>query len=118
MTELVALLSTGKGTWTDVVKLINNQDWEKIYLITNEFGKNTFQKNENMEFIVINPNKSIEILIDEIKSQLKDKINGTEVALNLISGSGKEHMAVLSSLLKLGLGIRLIAHTENGLKEI
>ncbi len=118
MTELVALLSTGKGTWTDVVKLISSQDWEKIYLITNEFGKDTFQKKDNMEFIVINSNQSIELIIDKIVTQLKEKIKGTEVALNFISGTGKEHMAVLSAMLKLGLGIRLVVHTVNELKEI
>ena len=42
----------------------------------------------------------------------------TEAAVNLISGNGKEHMAVISALMKLGLGIRLIALTPNGIKEI
>jgi len=118
MTDLVALLSTGKGTWTEVAKLMNNQDWDNIFLITNEFGQKTFNKKENMEFIVVNPNLSIEILIEKIKSQLENKIQGTEVALNMISGSGKEHMALLSALLKLGLGIRLVSFTNNRIKEI
>ena len=118
MTELVALLSTGKGTWTEVVKLISSQDWDKIFIITNDFGKDTFQKKENMEFIIINSNQHIELIIEKIVTQLKDKITGTEVALNFISGTGKEHMAVLSAMLKLGLGIRLVVHTVNGLKEI
>ncbi|MBN2368715.1 hypothetical protein JXC34_06860 [Candidatus Woesearchaeota archaeon] len=118
MTELVALLSTGKGTWSEVIKLMNSQEWDKIFLITNEFGSTTFKKNENMEFIVINQNESIELLIDHIQKQLKERISGTEVALNLISGTGKEHMAVLSALLKTGVGIRLITHTINGIKEI
>ena len=118
MTELVALISTGKGTWTGVAKLIKNQDWDKIFLITNEFGSNTFNKKENMEFIVINPNESIELLIDKIQKELKEKIQGTEIALNLTSGTGKEHMAVLSALLKLGFGIRLVTYTINGIKEL
>jgi hypothetical protein len=49
---------------------------------------------------------------------LKDKIKGTEVALNLVSGTGKEHMAILAALLKLGVGIRLVALTKEGFKEI
>jgi hypothetical protein len=118
MTELVAVLSTGKGTWTEVIKLINNQEWEKIYLVTNDFGKNTFKKSDNMEFIVINPDESIELLISHIQQQLKDKLAGPEVALNLYSGTGKEHMALLSALLKLGLGIRLVTFTVNGIKEL
>ena len=118
MTVLVALISTGKGTWGQVGRLIKNQDWDKVVLITNEFGSETFNKDENMEFIVINSNESIELLIYKIHTALKDKITGTEVALNLTSGTGKEHMAVLSALLKLGLGIRLVTYTVNGVKEI
>ena len=55
---------------------------------------------------------------DTLRAQLKEKINDIEVALNMISGSGKLHMATLSALLKLGLGIRLIALTKQGVKEI
>jgi len=36
----------------------------------------------------------------------------------MTSGSGKEHMALLSALLKLGLGIRLVSFTNNGIKEL
>ncbi len=117
MTELVALLSTGKGTWSEVVKLISNNDWEKIYLITNDFGRDSFKKTDNIEFVVIDPSKGVDALIASIMSQLKGKIKGTEVALNMISGSGKEHMAALSSLLKLGLGIRLVVY-DGAIKEI
>lgn len=118
MTELVALLSTGKGTWTEVIKIISSQEWDRVFLVTNEFGRSTFNKKENMDFIVINPELSIELIITHIQEQLKDKINGTEVALNMTSGSGKEHMALLSALLKLGLGIRLITYSVNSVKEI
>jgi hypothetical protein len=118
MTELVAFLSTGKGTWTEVVKLINSHDWEKIILITDDFGNQNFRKKENTELIVINQNESIELLIDKIQNGLKEKLTGVEVALNMASGSGKEHMAALSALLKLGLGIRLVTISASGIKEI
>lgn len=115
MTTLITLLSTGKGTWTDVIKLISSHEWEKVYIITNEFGQKTFQKKENMELIVIDSNKPLLELISQIKNSLK--VMDTEVALNLSSGSGKEHMAVLSAILKSGLGIRLVSF-ENKLEEI
>jgi len=38
------------------------------------------------------------------------KTDDTEVAVNFISGSGNEHMSILSTLLKLGLGIRLVRY--------
>ena len=67
MPTLIASLSTGKGTWTEVAKLITSQDWDKIFLITNQFGSENFNKKPNMEFIVIKPNDPIAILIEKIK---------------------------------------------------
>ncbi len=118
MTELVAVLSTGKGTWTEVVKLITNHEWDKVILITNQFGKDTFKANEKTELVVINFEEPIELIIDKITKQLKERITGTEVALNLASGTGKEHMGLLSSLLKLGVGIRLVTYSMNIIKEL
>ena len=115
MTTLIILLSTGKGTWVEVTKLINTHEWEKVYIITNDFCQKTFQKKENMELIVIDSNKPIEKIINQIKSSIN--VADTQVALNLSSGSGKEHMAVLSAILKSGLGIRLITF-ENKLIEL
>ncbi|MEK6916332.1 MAG: hypothetical protein AABW92_01180 [Nanoarchaeota archaeon] len=118
MTELVVILSTGKGTWTEVAKLIASEDWNKIFIITNQFGNETFNKKPNMKFIVINPNDTLINLIDNIKQGLDGKISGTEVALNMVSGTGKEHMAALSALLKLGVGIRLVSYIDDSIKEL
>jgi len=38
MTDLVAFLSTGKGSWAQVSSVINGEDWKKVYLLTNDFG--------------------------------------------------------------------------------
>ena len=118
MADLIACLSTGKGTWAHLARLIEEQEWDNIFLITNEFGKENFKPKKQVEFILINSNRFLPYLIEDIKAQLKEKVNPTDVAVNLISGSGKEHMAVLSALLKLGVGIRLVALTTNGIKEI
>jgi hypothetical protein len=118
MTELIAVLSTGKGTWAEVVKIMTSHDWEQIILITDDFGSKNFNRKDNTQFIVVNELESIELMIDQIKGQLKEKILGTEVAINLASGTGKVHMAVLSAVLKLGVGIRLIAIGASGVKEI
>jgi len=42
MTQLIACLSTGKGTWTTIARIISSEDWENLFLITNEFGKEKF----------------------------------------------------------------------------
>jgi len=40
------------------------------------------------------------------------------VGVNFISGAGKEHMALVSALMKLGVGFRLMASTMDGVKEL
>lgn len=118
MTELVACLSTGKGTWGHVNRVIQDEKWESVLLITNDFGKENFTKPENGEFIVIDGNKPLKDMRDELQDIFKEKVKGTEVAVNLISGTGKEHMAIIGALLKIGVGIRLIALTKDGIEEI
>lgn len=116
MTDLVACLST--GSWGHVNRLIADGGFEKVFLITNEFGKEKFQKKDNVELIVVNDGKPVDELIENIVNGLKDKVSGIEVGLNLVSGTGKEHMAIISALMKVGVGFRLVALTKNGIKEI
>ncbi len=118
MTELIACLSTGKGTWGHVSRLLEDQSWDKIFLIANEYASENFKSNNKIEIITINENIGIKDLRDAIKSALKEKIKGTEVGVNFISGSGKEHMALISALIQLGIGIRFIALTKDGIEEI
>ncbi|MBU0667234.1 MAG: hypothetical protein ABIC91_02960 [Nanoarchaeota archaeon] len=118
MTVLIACLSTGKGTWGHVASLINAEDWDKIFLITNDFGKEKFTSTKPAEFICIDSNKETLVLQNELIDKLKGKILDTEVALNMFSGSGKEHMVLLSAILKLGLGIRLVLVSNSGVGEL
>lgn len=117
--KLVASLSTGKGTWGHVSRLVKDGKFEKVYFITNEFGKENFNAVENGEFIVINNRQGLEEVREEMYRALKDKFGSdTEVAVNFVSGDGKEHMALVSALLKCGVGIKLMALTKDGVKEI
>lgn len=108
MTSLVACLTTGKGTWGEVNALINAAQWDKVFLVTAEFGTK-FTASRPVDFVVINPDAELMQIRDMIFGQLKGKIVDTEVALNVSSGSGKEHMAVLGAVLKLGFGVRLVS---------
>ncbi len=118
MTCLIASLSIGKGTWGHVSRLIAEGQWDKIFLITNEFGRENFNNEKKAELIVIDSRKAIEEIREEIKNGLKGKISDTEVAINFVSGEGKEHMALLSAVLQLGLGMRFFALTKDGVKEV
>ena len=118
MTELIACLFEGEGTRKHVLKLIESEEWEKVLLITDEQNKNGFPQTKNTEFVVIAVDTHLSDMIEEIKQDINQKIVGPEVGLNMISGSGKVHMAVLSALLKSGFGIRLVALTKDGVKEV
>ena len=111
--ELVAFLGAGKGTWGQVAGVINHGDWDSIILIGNEFAKQ-FTVKKDFEFISISEN-SIMDLKEEIRENLNGKIKGTEVALSIASGEGKQHMALISALLSLPVGIRFTALTKDGL---
>jgi len=117
MTDLVAMLTTGKGTWSDVAKLINAEKWQNIYLITNLFGAQKFSSEKQINFVVIDPDSDILTIKKAIYGDLKGKL-GMEVALNMNSGSGKEHLALISALLQLGVGIRFVAIKGNEMIEV
>ena len=115
--ELIALLSSGNGTWDQVSGLMNHGDWEKMILIGGDFAKQ-FTHVKPFEFIKADLNKRIKDLQEEILKKLKGKIGGTEVALSIASGNGKEHMALISALLKFPVGVRFAALTKEGIIEI
>ena len=118
MTDLVACLSPDEKSWAHVSRLIKEQDWKKVFIVTDDFGKKNFKSGKNVEFIVVDSKKPVFELIEDIRKGLKGKITDLEVALNIVSGTGKEHMAILSALLKLGVGVRLIAVTKDGVREL
>jgi len=80
---LVACLSTGKGTWGHVSRLIEESSYDKVILITNDYGKENFNKNDKTELIALNLEQGLRELRDEIYANLKDKINDAEVGVNL-----------------------------------
>ena len=117
MVTLIALLSSGKGTWGYVNSLIKNENWDKTYLVCNEFAYTNFEPNsDKVEKILIdekNISKSFRVISDFLRKEVKD----FEIALNLVSGSGVEHMIVLASALKAGLGVRFVYLENNEVKE-
>ncbi len=115
--ELIALLSTGKGTWGQVAGLMNHGEWEKIILLGSDFAKD-FKHEKKFEFIKIDLDKKLKNLKDEFSEKLKGKISGTEVALSIASGNGKEHMALISALITLPVGIRFAALTKDGVVDL
>ncbi len=111
--ELVAFLGAGKGTWAQVAGVINRGEWDNIFLVGNDFAKK-FISEKDFEFIEIN-SSGIMDLKQEIQKKFQGKIKGTEVALSIASGDGKEHMALISALLNQPVGIKFTALTKDGI---
>jgi hypothetical protein len=118
MTSLIINLSTGKGTWAQVSRVVSAEDWEKIYFITNQFGAQKFSTDKESEYILIENTKPVDELSEHIRNSLDGKIKDLEVAVNISSGTGNEHMAIISAVLKLGLGLRLVYVDQDRLVDL
>jgi hypothetical protein len=110
--SFLGVLGVGKGTWGHVSRLINEGQYDKILLISNEWGKNNFKPVKECEWILLNNLIGFEALKDEIKARLPEG----EIAVSLASGSGKEHMAVLAALREKGSNFKIVTLTANGIK--
>jgi hypothetical protein len=117
MTDLLAVLSTGKGTWGHVGRLIADGTWDNIYLLTNDFGREKFTAEKPVTMMVVDSRAPMEDLIKSVEEHLKDK-KFKEVTLNIISGDGKEHMALLAAMNRLGIKYNLSALTKEGIKTL
>lgn len=115
--ELVALLSTGKGSWGQVSGLLKYGEWDNVILLGSEFAQK-FTSEKKFEFIKVDLDKKLEDLRKEFMEKLRGKIKGTEVALSIASGEGKEHMALISALINLPVGIRFAALTKDGVIDL
>ncbi len=115
--ELIALLSSGKGTWAQVSGLMSYGNWDKVILVGGDFAKD-FKHEKKFEFIKVDLNKRIKDLKEEFQKKLRGKFDGTEVALSIASGDGKEHMALISALINLPVGIRFAALTREGVIDL
>lgn len=115
--EFVALLSTGQGSWGQVSGLIKQGEWDKVILIGEQYAEK-FDAGRPAEFILVDFNQPIIKVKEDLIANLKEKITGIEVALSIASGSGKEHMALISALLQLPVGVRFVALTKEGVVEL
>ena len=116
MAILIASFSEDKKTEAHVKKVIELENWEKIIIVSEAQTKIDTKK--TVDYIYVNMTKRLPELSSEIMTKIRNKLKGIDVAVNIISGSGKLHMALLSAILKLGYGIRFIALTEQGIKEV
>lgn len=104
----------GKGTWGQVAGLAKKGEWEKVLLLGPSYAKDFKLEGIPFDFIEYDPGKPIVALKKELMKKLEGRIDGVEVALSIASGIGKEHMALISALLSLPVGVRFTALTKEG----
>ena len=110
--NLVAVLGMGKGTWGHVARLIAAEEWSAITLISNEWVKENFSPSKECDWILINNRAGFEIIKDEIKG----KLPAGEMAISIVSGSGKEHSALLVALKESNKNYQFVVITGDGIK--
>jgi hypothetical protein len=115
--ELVAYIGADKENWGQITALVNRGEWDKIILIKNKNAEE-FAPSKKCEIVLVNPERSLLEMKQEIMEKLKGRIGDLEVALSIASGNGKEHMALISALLSIPVGIRLVVFTREGLEFI
>lgn len=111
--KLVAYVGNDEGNWGQITAIMKKMQWDKIILVKNRDVEGF--PDEGCEVISVKNELPISELAESIKEKLKGKLSGEfEVALSIASGSGKEHMAMISGLLSIPVGIKIVAFTKEG----
>jgi hypothetical protein len=114
MGTLIALLGTGKGTWVEVHSILQLRAFEDVVLFVDDWAMKEY-KNEYKATVVPIADLPIDQLVAYSKEHIKKNSNAAEfdVAVNIASGTGKQHAALMTAILQLGYGVRLVT-VENG----
>lgn len=115
--ELVALLGADKESWGQVLGLINHGTWDKVILV-NTSSEDFISPHAQTEEIKVDSSRPLVELKSILLEKLKSRISEFEASLSIASGTGKEHMALISALLSIPVGIRLVVFTKNGVETI
>ncbi|MEK6908561.1 MAG: hypothetical protein AABX23_00735 [Nanoarchaeota archaeon] len=115
--ELVAFLGDDKETWGQVTGLINRGEWEKIILVKSKTS-DEYISSKDADIITVDTSKPLVDLKDDMIKKLRPKFSGFDVHVSIASGTGKEHMALISALLSVPVGVRLVVFTKNGVETI
>jgi hypothetical protein len=120
MSTLVAVLGVGKGTWSEVFALIETKKFEKTILLIDSWAAQTYRsEHEAVTISLPEYDLSQAALRDVIIASLAPQLHGEfEVAVNIASGKGVEHQALLAALVRLGVGFRMVTIDNNEVVEL
>jgi uncharacterized protein YycO len=106
-------LGKGTGTWGKV-KRICNEEWDQIVLLGNAWAKDTFKSDLAYKWIVLEDDKDVCQQVSEIMEDLP--VDAGEIFVNLTSGSGAEHMALISALINNNKAFKTVCVCDDGIK--
>ena len=115
--ELVAFMGDDKENWGQINGLINRGDWEKIVLVKSKSSED-YESPKEADIVIVDTSKPLLELKEDMINKLRKKFQGFDVNVSIASGTGKDHMALISALLSIPVGIRLVVFTKNGIEFI
>jgi len=112
---LIVFIDDNKSRQNHVAKLISQGSYAKVIVACKEgFPLPDFL--DNAYVIKFNPSMTTTELSDYFYQKIN--IKDFEVHLNIICGEGREHTAMISALVRRGIGIRFAVVTNEGVKEL
>lgn len=115
--ELVSFIGNDKENWGQTSALMKRGEWDNVIIVKSS-KVSDFPLVRNAALIEVNTENPLVELKKEIISKIGGKLKDFEVSLSLASGNGKEHMALISALLSIPVGIRLVVFTQKGIEFI
>jgi hypothetical protein len=117
--KLVAYINQDASTYGQISALINRMEDVEQFLIIKDKSTPMPFSSPICKAIDVDSSKDLLSFRNEIQNVLKLHLKEDfEVALSLASGNGKEHMALISALLTIPVGIKLTAFTKQGVEFI
>lgn len=114
--NLVTFIGGDRENWGQIAALMNRMEAGKIILVKSKEAGD-FPAHEHCAIVEIDSGMPLlelkRVLTEKLKALLSTEF---EVALSLASGTGKEHMALLSALLNIPVGVRLVVYTKQGVE--
>ena len=118
MTDLIAVIGPGKGTWKLVGDIIRLGGFGRVILVSDSMGKQKFLPPTECDWIVCDFSLPAIRLVDVFEAELKKRLRGEEIGLHFISGAGNEHMALMAAVMRLGISFRLVAFVNHRLVDL
>ena len=109
---LLSVLGVGKGSWGHVARIIAENEWEQVLIVSNDWAKENFKPSKEVSWIIVNNRAPFDVLKDAIK----EKLPKNEIILSIISGGGKEHMAIIAALKEAKKDFQIAVLTGGGTK--